>query len=189
MDLSFYKTSEVEEWLYDLYKANGIYHACDLDIDHIASIFNAVIVESKNCRSQVIFDDEFCMILLGEHLDNKTRREHFFHELCHPLMHVGNQNHLPRGLVDLQEIQAAQFQLYSSIPVYMIEELVEEVNTWSQFEHLLSEEFQLPLHLVKKRLEQIKNRVYDGFISGGWSHRTLSKPIFQYDWRFRYFYQ
>lgn len=68
----------------------------------------------------------------------------------------------------------------------MIEKLVDEVTTWPQFEHLLSEEFQLPLTLVKKRLEHIKNRVYDTFRKGEWTHRTLTKPMFQHDWRFRY---
>lgn len=87
-----------------------------------------------------------------------TNGKSFFHELCHPLKHVGNQQRMPHAFHDLQEIQAGLFQLYAALPFYLIIHY-EDVLHSSHAVPLLAYEFRLPPGLVQRRLEQIATRI------------------------------
>jgi len=159
MNLSLYKPSDLELWIVQAYRNNGIHYASDMDIDHIASIYN-VVIRTTNEETRALWDDSFGVILLNARYKNEQRREAFFHELGHCLRHVGCQHHMPDLFRELQEVQASQFQLYAAMPIYMIEQFMNDVYSWEAFEKNLSEAFVLPLPFVHKRIEQIKNRIY-----------------------------
>ncbi|MCF6094335.1 ImmA/IrrE family metallo-endopeptidase [Microaerobacter geothermalis] len=152
MDFSLYKMSPLEEWIYQKYMENGIQYASDLELDRISYIFNAEVICTK-APSHVQWDDEYCLIFINDALDEPNKRAVFFHELCHPVLHHGNQRFMPSAFRELQEIQASHFQLYSAMPIYMLK----------QFQNLsapaIAEEFNLPLSLVQTRLQQIHERI------------------------------
>jgi len=85
------------------------------------------------------------------------RRAIFFHELTHPLRHCGRQEHLHELFVELQEIQAAQFQLAAAIPSFMLGSYRDAPP--ANIGKIIAEDFCLPLTLVMRRLEQIRNRM------------------------------
>jgi hypothetical protein len=157
MNLCHYQLSELEQWINHEYQEHGIHSASALDLQHVASIFHVELVRWSG-HSHARWDDDFRVIFLSEHLDEEHAREVFFHELCHPLKHVGNQQRMPHAFHDLQEIQAGLFQLYAALPFYLIIHY-EDVLHSSNAVPLLAYEFKLPPGLVQRRLEQIAARI------------------------------
>lgn len=158
MDLTLYKPNDLENWISKEYQAAGIYYAAELDIDHVVSWFRGDVqfYEGPTC---VDYDNPFFpVILINAFQKTIERRKSFFHELGHMLMHAGNQDNLPPGLRELQEMQADQFQLYAAMPFYMLEEF--RYVPAHNLVKVLAEAFVLPESFVNKRLEQIKNRMY-----------------------------
>jgi Zn-dependent peptidase ImmA (M78 family) len=159
MEFRYYKPTQLEEWISKKYQEAGILYAADMDLDRIADIFG-IEVHYYDGRSFADWrDGEYAFILLNGYLTPEQRREQFFHELCHPLRHAGCQGHLPDSFVELQEIQAAHFQLYAAIPAYMLEEY-KDLAGRDTFVKILAEEFVLPPQFVLRRLEQINRRIW-----------------------------
>ncbi|MFD2614465.1 ImmA/IrrE family metallo-endopeptidase [Paenibacillus gansuensis] len=158
MNLKYYKPTQLEQWISNVYQKNGINYASDLDLERICDIFgiNLQYYTGPSCAK---WADDYSFIFLNSYLCTEQRREVFFHELCHPLKHVGNQRELPELFKQLQENQAAQLQMYAAIPAYMLEEF-NGITSYSAYIKVLSEEFLLPTAFIVKRVEQIQRRIY-----------------------------
>jgi len=162
MDLTLYKPTELESWIYQKYRSSGIHYASDLDdIDVVAYIFHTMVCFDED-ETRILWDDDFGVILINAYLGREKRREAFFHELGHFIRHTGSQHNLPKSFTELQEAQASHFQLYAAMPIYMIHEFIHDVFSYEALEKVLSEEFVLPLPFVRKRIDQIKRRIYIG---------------------------
>ncbi|MCU6798034.1 hypothetical protein OB236_38505 [Paenibacillus sp. WQ 127069] len=177
MNLTLYNSTNLELRINNIYQINGIYHVTDLDIGHIAEIFNAEL-RFHSRKTKVYWDDDFCLVYLELDQSEDEIRKDFFHELGHIAMHVGNQNKLPKTFVQYQEEQASHFQLYASMPIYMIEKFIYEAHTIAIFEKVLVEAFCLPILLVRKRIGQIQNRIYQNQLDREW--RKRKKPDTSY---------
>lgn len=158
-----YMPTELELWINGKYKRHGIHRPADMHLDHIAPIFNASIVYTKG-ETKVMFDDLDCLIFLKDNQSLPVQRAACFHEFSHPALHVGNQNKLPPSFVQLQEVQADHFLMYASMPIYMIQDHINEMKYESlcieSFRRILAEEFCLPHNIVHRRIEQIMNRLF-----------------------------
>ncbi|MFD0959809.1 ImmA/IrrE family metallo-endopeptidase [Paenibacillus chungangensis] len=162
LNFELYRPSDMERWIYRLYKISGIEEPSDLaDLDYIASLFNAHIAYTEG-ETKAIYDEEGdCLIFLHIHMNQVEQRLAFFHELCHPAMHVGNQHRLPPSFVNLQEMQAGLFQQYAALPAFMLERFA---GTRQQAGEQCSardiaEAFMLPSSFVYARLERMKRRI------------------------------
>lgn len=157
MNMTLYKLTELEQWINHHYQKHGIHQASDMDIEQVASTFNAE-VHYFNGRSFVDYKDgEYCYIVLNGYLRTEQKREQFFHELCHPLKHAGAQRYMPEAFVQLQEIQANLFQMYAALPAFMLEEFKNiSLDTYVK---VVAEEFQYTETFVEKRLKQIQGRI------------------------------
>lgn len=160
MDLSLYKMTPLEEWITSTYLQHSITTPDDLSLDNIAASFGGEVANLRTRSHARWIDDgtgDF-MIILDSRLDEAAQRSEFFHELCHPLRHVGNQQMLPKAFRDLQETQATSFQLYASIPFFMVKEL-----DMPSLEHNVpyqwAQIFKIPLTLAVRRFRQIKSRI------------------------------
>lgn len=160
MSLSYYKPTRLENWINQMYQQDGISSAYDLDIYRIANIFDIVLTPSQS-PTHAQWTEHLSMIFLNVDLDEIALRESFFHELCHPLLHVGSQFKLPRSFVDHQEMQAGLFQLYSAMPIYIIQNYEDEMDH-SNFVSYMAYEFRLSPSFVVRRMEQIKARIQKG---------------------------
>jgi Zn-dependent peptidase ImmA (M78 family) len=158
MDLTLYKPTELENWLNQRYQQAGIYYPFDLDIDRVADIFGVEVglYDGKNVADWL--DGSHSFILLNAYMKIDRRREVFFHELCHPIQHVGLQDTMSKMFKNLQETQAAQFQPYAAMPIYMLEEF--KYISPSLLVKAMAEEFILPEAFVRRRLEQIERRIH-----------------------------
>jgi Zn-dependent peptidase ImmA (M78 family) len=159
--LDLYKPTDLEQWICTQYQENGIHYASDLDIEHVADIFNIDIRTYSGPSFAQWEEDEYSLMFINGYLSEEQRREVFFHELCHPLRHTGCQDsrNMPAAFKELQEIQAARFQMYASMPFYMLEEF-KEIQHQSSFIKLLSEAFVLPVKFVQQRIAQMMGRMH-----------------------------
>lgn len=185
IQLSFYKQTDLEKWINKQYQENGIHYPSDLlDIDHIADIFKVeVYTYSGRCVADWEDDEQGyanAIILLHAYLSEEQKRERFFHELCHPIKHVGCQDSLPEMMKELQEIQAAHFQLYAAMPIYMLEEFCWIANRQTYLK-VLSQEFKLSIPFVQKRIDQIERRINQEI-----GHQNFIASITQVAGRYEY---
>lgn len=158
MNLHQYKPCELEQWINALYQADGIICAEDLKVERVAGIFQTDVMFYMGPSFADWREGGYSVIFLDRNLPDEELRAVFFHELCHPVRHVGNQAELPLLFTELQEIQAGLFQLYASLPIYMIENYAEQMAD-TNVAPRLAYEFQLPVELVERRLQQIAGRI------------------------------
>lgn len=159
MDLHYYKPTDTEKWISEKYQENGIRTAADMDMDIIADMFNAAVQLTKTDEPRVLWDDDFCLILLDRDAPMEKIRKDFFHEICHPMFHIGNQHLLPVGLMELQENQADALQFYTAMPSYLLREF-QGIQTYREYVKTVSDAFMLPPKFVEQRIAQIQRRSY-----------------------------
>jgi Zn-dependent peptidase ImmA (M78 family) len=157
--LSGYILTETERKIERMYKERNILTPADLDIQNVAHLFRVELDFSSYGPQRAIWEDDFSVIFLNPDEPEEKQREVFFHELGHPLLHVGDQTKMKNhSLRDLQEAQANQFQLYAAIPFFMLKEL--ELPSYEyQIVSMIQSVFKVPKSLAKKRVEQIKRRI------------------------------
>lgn len=156
MFLGFYRTYAVEDEIAVTYQRYGITQPCQMQLWRIAEAFD-IELRFYEGRSFVYYGDGQPVIFIDSRLSEIEQREDFFHELCHPLRHEGCQTKMPRLFKELQEIQAAQFQLYAALPFFLIKQVYDDiVNVSAKY---LASLFQLSEALVHRRIEQIKARM------------------------------
>jgi Zn-dependent peptidase ImmA (M78 family) len=172
----FYKQTELEHWIQKQYQPNGILYASDLDIDHIASIFGVEIRLYQGPSFAEWKENEYSFVFINSNLTEEQRREQFFHELCHPVQHVGRQENMPLTFIELQEIQAAHFQLYAAMPIYMLEEF-KGISDRQTYINILSREFKLTAPFVQKRVDQIERRICQGRIDKRFTLKNKTVPV------------
>lgn len=158
MDLTLYKPTELEELVSKKYRDHGIHYAADLDVDHIAAIFNAIVILTKD-EPRTISNDTFALIKLSAYAKKEELRRQFFHELVHVILHAGNQHSMPEPFVRQQERQASQYKLCIAMPAYLLEEF-KYIERRSTYIKVLSEEFSLPIAFVERRIEQIERNIF-----------------------------
>jgi Zn-dependent peptidase ImmA (M78 family) len=155
----YFKTS-LELSVDKLYKEKGIHTPADLSIEEVANQFNFGLQYLPSAPSRVIWDEELAVIFLNPNYSLANIREVFFHEICHPLRHCGDQENMPISYRDMQEEQANNFKFYAAMPFYMIKQM--DIPSYEQdFIAMLSYVFDVPLSFAKKRVEQIKRRVFE----------------------------
>lgn len=153
-----YQLTDLELWLEDLYKNNNLLSPEDLEIDNIAASLGINVEYLEDAVELAIWNEQKATIYLDPKKPITKIREIFFHELCHPLRHFGDQSFMSKNdFYKLQEIQANHFQLYAAMPFCMIKELP-ETQYESEMILLLQVTFGVSFNLAKKRFEQIKRR-------------------------------
>lgn len=155
---SYYKETELEQWISGLYLKHGITSTAEHDIEHIARAFGVELVYEE-CPP--FSDNEEQVIFLNKHADEITSRVVFFHELCHCLRHAGDQRTMSALFRSAQESEAEQFVLYAAIPFYMFVKLPVPDQRGEAI-HFLAETFRVPYDLAENRLDQIQRRVLHG---------------------------
>lgn len=156
MPWKFYQPTDVEKEIAYTYQEAGITCPSHMQLSRIAEAFNIDVTYYPG-KSFVYYGDGQPVIFIDSRLSEIEQREDFFHELCHPLRHEGCQTKMPRLFKELQEIQAAQFQLYAALPFFLIKQVYDDIVNVSV--KYLASLFQLSEALVHRRIEQIKARM------------------------------
>lgn len=177
-----YKKSQLELWIEEKYKQHGFYTPKDLEIEAIAKEFN-IEIKYSNGPERAVWDDEhqIYMIFLKPYHSKKDKRNVFFHELCHPLRHYGNQELMNTNtLRELQEEQAHLFQLYASMPFFMIANLIDLPDSEFELIEMLSQTFNVPICTSKKRVKQIKQKILQGQLDKQFNEFIKNEKVFNY---------
>lgn len=156
INFELYKPTELELLMSRHYIDNGIIFPSELTIEAVSKIFN---IDIRYYTGPPFAEWEettngYSFIFLNCNKHRFDQKNDFFHELCHPLRHVGKQDELPKMFQELQEKQAAQFQLIAAMPFYLMMQ-IPVPNYWENYLHNLSERFEQPIGFVEKRMQQI----------------------------------
>jgi Zn-dependent peptidase ImmA (M78 family) len=150
-----YKTTELEDWVSNMYKKIGIFTPSLINEQKISSYFE-IYLKKKPMHSSFHIFGRYRDIVIDEREPLEKHREIFFHELCHILRHAGIQSMMPTAFRELQEWDAQHFTQYAAIPHHMLKYIpFQEHDVVNQ----MSLMFQVSPELCGMRLEQIKRRL------------------------------
>lgn len=117
-----YTNTLLEQQVEDELKALNITKPLQLlDIEWIATKYEVYLSDHNNVSVSGVYED-MSFIFLDNRLGYFEQREHFFHELGHIILHLGDQQHLPYTYTSLQEARAKKFALYFSVPTFMLKQ-------------------------------------------------------------------
>lgn len=138
----------LEEYIMKMYHSIDIYHPHQLDMEDIASRLGMTLIHMPVSS----FNVEKAIILDVRKKDTEIWQE-FGHELCHALMHIGNQNIMPPPFRIYQEWKADSFALHVCVPTFMLDGLNltgdECKAIWK-----IQEKFHVEREFAEKRLQQ-----------------------------------
>lgn len=154
-----YCTSPLEEWVKNFYTRNHILKPKDLKPKRIARKLE-IYVKLWPLPSRYDVNGRFRCICIDNRLPLFEKRECFYHELGHILLHGGNQTMMPAALRELQEWGANNFMLYASIPYHMLGYInLNQENDKIIFD--MSEMFGVTPGLCRMRLERIRCKLVE----------------------------
>ncbi|WP_157930355.1 ImmA/IrrE family metallo-endopeptidase [Mycobacteroides abscessus] len=133
----------------------NILHPEDLDEENICHQLDIFLL-AKPSSAYSYQSDLFNSITIDTRMSQKAQRECFYHELCHILIHVGNQKNTPSLFRELQERDARVFTKYAAIPYHMIRFI-----DWEHpylVEHV-SDLFKITKLLTESRLLNIRSKI------------------------------
>jgi Zn-dependent peptidase ImmA (M78 family) len=155
-----YKLTHLEDWITDFYRRLNIKYPQDIKMSKICRDLRVFLILQDLPSYTMIYGN-----LKRIHIDSRNtkeeQREHFYHELCHVLLHVGRQDMMPQAFLELQEAQATTFTMYAALPYFMLKEY--DLHD-RDIIYILSEDFCVTEKLVVKRLIQIKNRILSYYV-------------------------
>lgn len=138
----------LEEYIVKMYQSIGIYHPHQLDMEDIASRLGITLIYMPVSS----FNVEKTIILDVRKKDTEIWQE-FGHELCHALMHIGNQNIMPLPFRLYQEWKADSFAQHACVPTFMLDRMnltgEERKALWK-----IQEKFHVEREFAEKRLQQ-----------------------------------
>lgn len=172
---TYYKPTEIEKRIKDLYQSIGIETPTDLREAVIASLLD-IKLRYADAPSLSFEKGKFRCIVIDSSLSAEVQRKHFFHELGHLFQgHSGDQSRFPDLFKDLLEEQAEHFARYAMMPYTMIQALpVPEYER--DFPLLIASEFRVPLEIGVERWHQIKRRIS----TGRWEHACIERERNRY---------
>lgn len=150
-----YVPTRLEQWVSDWYKGMQIFEPHEID-EYIISEHEGILLLEKPLPSHAYSDGNLKVICIDSRENNMTRREQFFHEMCHILRHEGSQTKLHSDFRLLQEADAENFSKYAAIPIHMLEKIDFRE---PYIVDLVSEIFSVSFELAELRLRQIKNKI------------------------------
>lgn len=144
-----------EEYVNNMYRAIGIHHPHQLDLEEVAAR-NGLSIFYLPTEPMIIRD----AVILDNRTSDSERWQDFGHELCHALWHAGGQIALPMPLQVYQENKANNFAQYACVPSFMLRNLNlpahEREAIW-----MIMETFGVEWQFAEKRLRQYFKNLFD----------------------------
>lgn len=143
--------THLEDYINDIYKMMNISKPSELNMYFIAQRLGIEIIYRKA-------PFRYGSVIALSYGTIQQRWQTFGHELCHYLVHYGQQLHMHPLFRDLQEYQSNRFAYHFCVPTFMLQQ-IKEVTVY-KIMNLFNVEFDFALH----RLEMYKNKFYKGRI-------------------------
>ncbi len=110
--------------------------------------------------SEAILYDNMTAIFIDSRINNLLQWQDFCHELCHPLLHTGEQFNMPPLFREYQEFKANNFMYHACMPTFMLDQL-EIMDCTSQKINHMQQLFNVEYEFARVRLEKyISNKYY-----------------------------
>lgn len=156
-----YQVSHLEEYIEELYKKLGIYHPHQLTLENII----------RQLGMQVFYLPHKSTYINGVFfLDNRTssrrRWQSFGHELCHALLHAGDQLNMPPPFREYQEWKASNFTLYACAPSHMLVGM-DLLSDYQSAISLIQDTFNVERDFAKRRLDKWHQQIEGHLLSKG----------------------
>ncbi|OMC83324.1 ImmA/IrrE family metallo-endopeptidase [Viridibacillus sp. FSL H8-0123] len=152
-----YSYSHLEDFVKSFYARLHIHQPTDLNMLQIANELNIQVFYWPN-GSQALFFDQIGYIFLNNELSPQQQWQDFTHELCHVLLHCGDQMHLHPLFLEYQEHKAQNFAFHAAIPTFMLDELY-EIHKYRLSVWMIQEVFNVEENFAKKRLFQYSEKL------------------------------
>lgn len=149
--------TDVEKFVESLYKQLDIYSPMQLSLSAIAEALQIEIIYSETISMRI---DNYIVLPRSS---RQNEWQYFGHELCHYLLHEGDQRFMHSLFVDLQENQANHFAYHFCVPTFMLNQL--SIKSVYDIQQHFPVTFSFALH----RLEMYRNK-----------HFSLSEPTVYY---------
>ncbi|MEJ9171596.1 ImmA/IrrE family metallo-endopeptidase [Bacillus cereus] len=150
-----YYTTQIEDYIQHLYQSLSIFVPEQIDMIEIAKKLNICLYFAP-FGSHAIERNGVASLVIDS---RKTKSEHwedFSHELCHILLHSGNQLSMSKMFLNYQEAKANNFALQFCIPTFMLRRLpAVHLETLS-----IAETFNVTLGFAEKRLLHFENQLF-----------------------------
>ena len=148
-----YHTTLLEDTVKQIYFHLDIYHPRQLDILEIAHLLNVKIyfenISSRTYQGEIIIDSR---------LSSEEQWEDFAHELCHVLLHYGNQILYINSLfLEYQEWKADNFALHFCIPTFMLQRY--EIASIPDGIPFITNKFSVRQEIAEKKLVHFRNQL------------------------------
>ena len=126
-----------------------------MDMIEIAANLN-VWLHFTDMGSRSLARNNMYSIIIDRRLSPQEQWLDFGHELCHVLLHAGNQLNLPPLFVDMQEYKANNFMLHFCVPTFMLRNLkIPQLSPVS----FISDAFNVPYWVASERLSHYKRQL------------------------------
>lgn len=147
-----YYYSHLEDYIKNFYTRIKIFGPLDLDIKRIADELN-IKIYYWNDRSQALFLKDIAFIFLNKDLSTEHQQQDFMHELCHVLLHTGDQMRMSPLFREFQEFKATNFTFHACVPTFMLEKMVFP-DSEAKAINMIQRTFHVEYSFAKKRLDQ-----------------------------------
>ncbi|ARJ21865.1 hypothetical protein B7492_11725 [Bacillus mycoides] len=149
-----YYTTLLEDYIQRMYHSLSIIVPEQIDMMEIANKLNIWLYFAP-FGSHAIERNGIYSLIIDDRKTKKKQWEDFGHELCHILLHSGNQLLMPKMFLDYQEAKAKNFELHFCIPTFMLRNLSPSYLTT----YFIAEIFNVSLHFAEKRLLLFENQL------------------------------
>ena len=139
--------THTEDFVKQLYTKVGITSPEALDYRTIAHALGIEVYLWPK-RSMALFHNRLPYIMLHDQQSEAQLWQDFCHELCHVLLHAGDQNHASSDWIKYQERKANYFMRHAAVPTYMLETCKELSVPY------VTEQFGVEPHLAEHRINE-----------------------------------
>lgn len=150
--------SHLEDFIQAMYRRIRIHNPEDLDPSSISKELGIKLFYWKE-KSQALFIGNTAFIFINIDLSLAEQWQDFCHELCHVILHVGNQNFMNPMFREYQEWKANNFMYHACIPTFMLDSLkIKDMTTYTI--HKVQILFNVEYEFAQRRLNQyIANKI------------------------------
>ncbi|MCU7663394.1 MULTISPECIES: ImmA/IrrE family metallo-endopeptidase [Bacillus] len=149
-----YYTTQLEDYIQHMYHSLSIIVPEQIDMIEIANKLN-IWLYCAPFGSHAIERNGMYSLIIDNRQTKQKQWEDFGHELCHILLHSGNQLLMSKMFLDYQEAKAKNFELQFCIPTFMLRNLSPSYLT----AHFIAETFNVSLQFAEKRLLRFENQL------------------------------
>ncbi|MED0983008.1 ImmA/IrrE family metallo-endopeptidase [Bacillus paramycoides] len=149
-----YYTTQLEDYIQHLYQSLCIFVPEQIDMIEIAKKLNICLYFAP-FGSHALQRNGITILVIDSRKSKYEHWEDFSHELCHILLHSGNQLLMPKMFLDYQEAKAKNFELHFCVPTFMLR----RIHSSQLTAYFIAETFNVSLQLAEKRLSHYENQL------------------------------